>query len=167
VSLQRNARRWIAAGAAALAVAGGGGLALAQQGGNSPSTVDAISAAQKADPPEPGDVPDRVDRDEPGDVPDSAEGSEAPDRPGEEDSSDAAERAEAAKLLPQAKVTQRQAAETALAASPGTVVEAQLGNDDGAIVWELEIRAPDGSGHEVKVDAGTGAVISAAADELD
>ncbi len=152
MSLRMKSRRWIAVSAAALAVAGGSGLALAQQGGTPPSSTGPATTAQNADQPEPGDVPDAA---------------EAPDGPGQETSGDAAEKAEAAKLLPQAKVTQQRAAQKALAASPGAVVEAQLGEENGTVVWEFEVKAPDGSGHEVKVNATTGAVISAAADEVD
>jgi uncharacterized membrane protein YkoI len=162
-----KSRRWVAAAAAALAVAGGSGLALAQQGGNAPGPTGPAAAVQKADQPEPGDLPDRVDRPEPGDTADVAGAAEAPDGPGREDSGDAAEKAEAAKLLPQAKVTEQQAAQKALVTSPGTVVEAQLGQENGTIVWEFQVKAPDGSGHEVKVNATTGAVISTTADGID
>ena len=146
-----NLRRWIAAGATVLVIGGGTGLALAQGGGPSGSTA----SAGAADLPEPGDVPDVAE------APDHA------DTPGQEASDAAAERAEAARLAPTAKVSRADAQAAALADTPGTVVEAQLGNEDGTVVWEIGVKAADGTGHEVKVNAATGAVLSSHADELD
>ena len=89
------------------------------------------------------------------------------DTPGQEASDAAAERAEAARLAPTAKVSRADAQAAARADTPGTVVEAQLGDEDGTVVWEIGVRAADGTGHEVKVDGATGAVLSSHADELD
>lgn len=43
---------------------------------------------------------------------------------------------------------------------PGTVSEAEVENENGAVVWEVKITDADGVSHEVAVDAGNGAVLA-------
>ncbi len=66
------------------------------------------------------------------------------------------ESAESAALAGQAKVTIEQAKAAALAANPGaTVVKAELDNENGALVYSVELS----TGADVKVDAGNGAIL--------
>lgn len=63
---------------------------------------------------------------------------------------------EAAALADQAKITVDQAKAAALAANPGTtVVKAELDNENGALVYSVELS----NGSDVKVDAGNGAIL--------
>lgn len=149
MSISGKTKRWVAAGVAVLAIGGGSGLALAQQGGsaqapNAPSIADtsAPGAAEQAETPN---------------APETGERSEAAD--------DAGEKAESAKLAPLAKVDRAQAEQAALAKVPGTVSDAQLGDENGDVIWEIDVTGADGAQHEVKVDAGSGIVIAAALDD--
>ena len=66
------------------------------------------------------------------------------------------EAAESAALAGQAKITIEQAKAAALAANPGaTVVKAELDNENGALVYSVELS----TGADVKVDAGNGAIL--------
>ena len=63
---------------------------------------------------------------------------------------------EATALAGQAKITIEQAKAAALAANPGaTVVKAELDNENGALVYSVELS----TGADVKVDAGNGAIL--------
>jgi uncharacterized membrane protein YkoI len=45
------------------------------------------------------------------------------------------------------------------------VKDAELGNENGFVVWEVEVQASDGTLQEVKVDAGNGQVLAQEAEE--
>jgi hypothetical protein len=63
---------------------------------------------------------------------------------------------EAAALQGMATLTAAQAESAALAANPGTtVVKTELDNENGALVYSVEL----GNGADVKVDAGNGAIL--------
>ncbi|MGY2001433.1 PepSY domain-containing protein [Blastococcus sp. SYSU DS1024] len=47
----------------------------------------------------------------------------------------------------------------------GEVIGAELEDEDGYVVWEVEVRADDGSLHEVTVDAGDAAVLGSEVDD--
>ncbi|MFB7007189.1 MULTISPECIES: PepSY domain-containing protein [unclassified Streptomyces] len=47
----------------------------------------------------------------------------------------------------------------AVGAVPGTVTEAELDDEDGGPVWELDVYGSDKSWHDVTVDAGNGKVL--------
>ena len=65
--------------------------------------------------------------------------------------------ADAAALAGKATVTVDQAKATALAANPGaTVVKAELGDENGVIVYSVELS----TGADVKVDAQSGVIVS-------
>ncbi len=65
------------------------------------------------------------------------------------------EAAEAASLQSQATITQQQAEATALAANPGTtVVKTQLGDENGTVLYSVELS----NGNDVKVNAKTGTI---------
>ena len=58
-----------------------------------------------------------------------------------------------------AKISEAQARQAAAAAVPGTVLRAEIENENGCAVYGVEIKAANGKVHDVKVDAGTGAVV--------
>jgi hypothetical protein len=58
-----------------------------------------------------------------------------------------------------AKISEAQARQAALAAAPGTVLRAEIENENGCAVYGVEIKTADSKIHDVKVDAGTGAVV--------
>lgn len=58
-----------------------------------------------------------------------------------------------------ARVTAGDAASSAVRAVPGTVTEAELDDEDGALVWELDVYGSDRVWHDVTVDAGNGKVL--------
>lgn len=75
------------------------------------------------------------------------------------ESDEANEKEESTALASQAKITTDQAKEAALAAVPGTVNKIELDNENGYLVYSVEI-----GDKEVKVDANTGKVLKIDAD---
>lgn len=75
------------------------------------------------------------------------------------------EAAEAAALASLATVSQSNAESAALAAVSGTVVKSELGNENGFVVWSIEIRDGAGTTHDVTIDAGNGQVLGTQAGE--
>lgn len=61
-------------------------------------------------------------------------------------------------LEPLAKITADQARDAALAAVPGTATKVTLENENGSVVYAVEVKTAKGS-VDVKVDAGTGKVL--------
>ena len=194
--LSTTAKRWLAAGAAVMAVGGGGTLAMAQSVGHN-ATAPTVQSAQTPDTPELGDRPDTSvaarsqDRPEPGDTADTGRAvTGTQDRPETGDTADtnqgndleradnqestesergdgAGEAAEAASLAKVATVTRAQAEQTALGKVPGAVNEASLGDENGTVIWEVNVKAASGKDHEVKVDATTGTVLQVQSDAQD
>lgn len=60
-----------------------------------------------------------------------------------------------------------QAVEAATGRVAGYVNQAELGDDDGKLIWEIAIVKTDGTLWDVEVDATTGAIIKAAQDQDD
>ncbi|MEL5960883.1 PepSY domain-containing protein [Streptomyces sp. CLV115] len=58
-----------------------------------------------------------------------------------------------------ARVDVKDAIAAALRAVPGTVTEAELDDEDGGLVWELDVYGSDKVWHDVTVDAGNGKVL--------
>ncbi|MFG3526382.1 PepSY domain-containing protein [Streptomyces sp. NPDC047917] len=52
-----------------------------------------------------------------------------------------------------------EAVTSAVRAVPGTVTEAELDDEDGGLVWELDVYGSDKVWHDVTVDAGNGKVL--------
>lgn len=75
------------------------------------------------------------------------------------------ESADAAKLAPLATVTPEQATAAATAAVPGTAGTPELSDENGNVVYDVEVTAADGSKVEVKVDAGNGSVLAQETDD--
>lgn len=75
------------------------------------------------------------------------------------------EQQEQERLSSQATISQDEAKKAALEAVPGTVGSAELGDENGSLIWEVDITKADGSSVEVKVDAGNGKVLAQEADD--
>jgi len=74
----------------------------------------------------------------------------------------ASEKQEQAELQAQAKITQAQAQQTALAKVPnGTVKDGELEKEKGKLIWSFDITTPDSKDiQEIAVDAMTGALVA-------
>lgn len=66
-----------------------------------------------------------------------------------------------------AKVTLDQAIQAALGSTPGKVLKAGLEDEDGFLVYGVEVVTPDEAIMEVKVDAGSGKVLATSPDKAD
>ena len=121
-----------------------GGLVMAQQSSAPTQTPEPPQAAgQDGDNIQSGDQSS----------PDTGQTTEA-ENGGQETS--ASEAADAQALASQAKITQQQAEQTALAANTGTtVIHSSLGDENGTVVYDVELS----NGSDVKVDAQSGAII--------
>jgi uncharacterized membrane protein YkoI len=75
-----------------------------------------------------------------------------------EEAEDKAESAESERLKSLARITPEQASAAALAQVPGTVMKVELENEDGNVVYGVEIKTAEGES-DVKVDAGDGRVL--------
>jgi uncharacterized membrane protein YkoI len=75
-----------------------------------------------------------------------------------EEAEDKAEGAESERLKSLARITPEQASAAALAQVPGTVKRVELENEDGNVVYGVEIKTANGDS-DVKVDAGDGRVL--------
>lgn len=64
-----------------------------------------------------------------------------------------------------AKISLRVAKQTALGTVPGKVLKSNLENENGILVYELEIASGDGLATEVTVDAGSGAILGISTEE--
>ncbi|MER5496318.1 MULTISPECIES: PepSY domain-containing protein [unclassified Streptomyces] len=66
-----------------------------------------------------------------------------------------------------ARVSVQDAVAAALKAVPGTVTGAELDDEDGGLVWELDVYGSDKVWHDVTVDAGNGKVLGKHTDDED
>ena len=71
-----------------------------------------------------------------------------------------------AEFAKHAKVTQQEAEAAALAALPGEVVKAKLDDEDGYLVWQIDVKHATGV-TEVAVDAGNAKVLAMEAEDDD
>lgn len=71
---------------------------------------------------------------------------------------DDAEKAESDRYQSLARIASAQATAAAISKVPGTVIATVLENEDGNLVYGVEIRTSAGE-QDVKVDAGNGAVL--------
>ncbi|WP_035255030.1 PepSY domain-containing protein [Agrococcus lahaulensis] len=124
---------------------GGAGLAMAA---NPDSTQPSSSATDEQDPSYTGSV-------------------QAPQDAMAPDGSDTelSEAEEAASLQGLATVTPEEATAAALAAVPGTAGDAVLEDENGYVLYEVQVTEADGSVIDVKVDAGDASVLAQEADE--
>lgn len=79
----------------------------------------------------------------------------------------AKERKNQDKLMREATVTKEQARATALQRVSGEVLEEEIEKENSKLVWAFDIRDAGGKIFDVKVDAKTGAVLSAEEDNED
>jgi uncharacterized membrane protein YkoI len=77
------------------------------------------------------------------------------------------EQAEAEALRSKATVSAAEAKSAALAAVPGTAGQVELDNENGNVVYSVEITKADGSKLDLKVDAGNANVLHQEADDGD
>ena len=63
-----------------------------------------------------------------------------------------------------ARVSQQEAEAAALAVQPGQVVHAKLDDEDGYLVWQIDVKHDKGT-TEIAVDAGNSKVLAAEAEE--
>ena len=79
------------------------------------------------------------------------------------------EAAEAAALAGLATVISQDEAEKAALAAVrgGDIMQAELDNENGFVVWSIEVRDAAGTVHDVKIDAGNAAVLGTEAGEDD
>ncbi len=70
------------------------------------------------------------------------------------------ESGEAAILSSMAKIDASKATAAALGQVPGTVLKVSLDNENGNVVYSVEIKTADNQVRDVKVDAGTAAILN-------
>jgi len=66
-----------------------------------------------------------------------------------------------------AKITMEQAIQAAQSSNPGKVIKVGLEDEDGFLVYGVEVVTPEKAIMEVKVDAGSGNVLASSPDEED
>ena len=88
----------------------------------------------------------------------ASEANESKDGEKGKEAEDKAEGAESERLKSLARITPEQASAAALAQVPGTVKKVELENEDGNVVYGVEIKTANGDS-DVKVDAGDGRVL--------
>jgi hypothetical protein len=84
----------------------------------------------------------------------------APEKDGPDD-----EATQTQELQELAKIDQSTAENTALQAVPGTAKSGKLDNENGSVIYQVEVAGNDGQTHQVKVDAGNGKVLQQDAGE--
>ncbi len=62
-------------------------------------------------------------------------------------------------MAKKAKVSVEEASASALKELPGTIIEAELENEHGSLMWDIEVVTTDGTIREVHIDALTGKVV--------
>ncbi|MEU5688831.1 peptidase propeptide and YpeB domain protein [Streptomyces venezuelae] len=142
-------RNIVIATVAAAALIGGGTATAFATGGDDDSAASKSSVQLKDD-----DRKDQDDRDD--------QDGRDDDRK-DDDRDDAAENTAEAKA---AKVTAADAIEAALADTSGTAVSAELDDEDGGLVWDVDILKGK-TWHNVEVDPGTGKVLGSWVDKDD
>ena len=152
-------RRTLAiAGATVAVLAGAGGTVAAAAGSSAPAdtTVDAQQAdGETADGNDggAGSAQEQQDASYTGSVPAPAEQADGQEGSGSDSQEQAA-------LQGLATVNQAQAEKAATDAVPGTVSKTDLGNENGFVVYNVEITGADGTVTEVAIDAGNASVLA-------
>jgi hypothetical protein len=133
MDIRRSRGVLLGAGLLAVALAGATGIALAQSSnGSKPPPV------RELDDTSPGK---------------SSSVTVAPSQPGTETD-------EGTALQGLAKITPDQAKAAAVAVVPGNATKVELENEDGNVVYAVEVTGTDGKQTDLKIDAGNGAVLS-------
>lgn len=156
----RKRRRGIVAGATLAALVAGGGLSVAAAAQGSPPDTTAPASRQETGQ-EAGEQPDAsfTSSITSPEAPEGKDGSEA-----DEAAQDKADEAALAKL---ATVTPAQASEAATKAVPGKAATPKLENEDGNVVYSVEVTDAAGTVHDVVVDAGNAKILASEVDQPD
>lgn len=156
---------------AILALGGGTAYAAANQ---HEATQQGTTAQEEQQPQYTGSIAAPEERDQGNEAADTNEGedqgNEANDaNEGEDQGNEAAdinegedqgnEGAESKQLQTLARIDQTTAEQAALEAVPGTVKKTELENENGFVVYGVEIAGNDGKAYDVKVDAGNAKVL--------
>jgi hypothetical protein len=134
-------RKLIVSAAAAVLALGGGGAAVAAQQGALPG--------QEEDPNITGTVS----------APGGNEGAEGHENEAATEN-EAQDNEAGGQLEGLARIDRAAAEKAALGAVPGEVKETELENENGFVVYGVEIQGKDGRLHEVVVDAGNGKILA-------
>lgn len=122
------------------------GISTAFAASNPPTLADKVMTSTESAP-----KVEAVETDAPKETVEAEEPMEA------KEAKEADEDEDVAALAGKATLTEQQAIDAALAANPGaTVVSVKLGDENGVVIYEVEIA--DGNG-EIKVDANTGTIL--------
>ncbi len=70
-------------------------------------------------------------------------------------------------MAAKARLSASEAAQIATKAVPGKVVESQLDEENGFLIWEVSMLSPDGQETQLKLDAGNGKLLAVEAGEDD
>ncbi len=124
----------------------------------------ATSTTTPTTPPPAHQAPAQPDTQSSGDSPDYRGSVTVPQVPDTSKSADD-EAADTAALAHLAKVTPEQAASAATASVPGSAGKVQLEDENGNVVYGVEVTTANGSRVDVKVDAGNGAVLHQESDD--
>lgn len=135
-----NKKLVASAAAAAILTVGAGGTAIAAQQGALPGQEDEPAVSGSVAAPAETEANDAT---------------EGPDN----------EAAESKQLEGLAKIDRAAAEKAALQAVPGKVKKTELDNENGSVVYSVEIMGQDGKLQEVVVDAGDGKVLAQEAEE--
>ena len=68
-------------------------------------------------------------------------------------------------MIGRASVTSEEAARLAVTATKGKVLATKLDDENGYLIWEVEVLDPQGKGTELKIDAGNGRLLAATTGE--
>ena len=163
MNLNMDKRKLAAAGLlTAVLIGGGASIAAASDNDSAPAATSSAVGQQEPD----GEI---------NDGPDGGPGSEQEDQdpaytgsvaaPAETEQADGQESSgsedqEQASLQALATLTPQQAEQAALVAVPGTVAETDLDNENGWVVYSVEVDGADGTVTEVVIDAGNGDVLA-------
>lgn len=168
MNLNMDKRKLAATGlVTAVLVGGSASIAAASDNGSTPATTSSAVGQQEpdgetADGPDggPGSEQEEQELVFTGSVAAPAETEQA-DGQGSEGSEDG----EQAALQALATLTPQQAEQAALAAVPGSMVETDLDDENGWVVYSVEVNGADGTVTEVVIDAGNGAVLAQQAED--
>ena len=152
---------------AALALLFGGSIGVAglRAQGAAKSHVEAEQQAKyKSSIQVPND--DKGEREEAGEKGEKGEKGEAKEADEQNEATSPDEQAESVSYQKLARVTAEQARAAAIAAVPGVATSVELENEDGNLVYGVNVKTSAGE-RDVKVDAGNGKVLHVEQDEQD
>lgn len=131
-------------------------------------TVSAVAFASDDAPKQPEQRSSvQLADDEGDDDADDARDDKADDRDDDRGAEDREDREENTRETRATKITASEASEAALKAVTGTVTELSLDDEDGGLVWEVDVLGKDGAWHDITLDAGNGTVLNKHTDRED